>query len=208
MGTGNRLAHNLSVPLGFREAIQTILTGQSQPLDVGEANGTCFTLMAGAGLDAAIIDSANRSGTKPVLGMLAYAVSAVKKMLFTREVCFTVDTGREQVQRSGVGVMVANAGKLLGGLSLTPGYRTDDGLLDIAILAVHTPLDYVKVVFQGASGRLGSVHTDPGMVHLRAREVTIRSQPSVRVQVDGDVIGITPVTIRLVRQVLIKTKPA
>src|SRR5690349_662477 len=52
MGTGNRLARNIDLPMGLEEALAIALGGVQQPIDAGRVNGALFVVMAGLGLDA------------------------------------------------------------------------------------------------------------------------------------------------------------
>ena len=54
-GTANLLATNLGIPGDIEEAVDTALHGARRAIDVGRLNGERFGVMAGAGLDAAMI---------------------------------------------------------------------------------------------------------------------------------------------------------
>ena len=63
-GTGNLLARNLDIPLYLRAAVDVALTGQDRAIDLVEVSGddmedTHFMVMAGMGLDAAIMQGVN-----------------------------------------------------------------------------------------------------------------------------------------------------
>ena len=55
VGTGNRLAKNLGIPVTIKGAVEVALGSTLQRVDVGRINDTYFALMAGAGLDADIM---------------------------------------------------------------------------------------------------------------------------------------------------------
>ncbi len=58
LGTGNVLAHHLNMPsLNVDFALNAILRGKIQNVDVALADSRRFLLMAGFGLDAAVVDS-------------------------------------------------------------------------------------------------------------------------------------------------------
>jgi len=51
LGTGNVLAKNLEIPLDIEQAIKVALHGKIKDIDMGEANGNYFGVVAGMGVD-------------------------------------------------------------------------------------------------------------------------------------------------------------
>lgn len=206
MGTGNRLAHNMGIPLKIPAAIKTILKGNTRPMDVGTANGHCFTLMAGAGVDAAIMKNANQdSKAKRMFGMFAYFLPTLRQIMTLPIQEFTVEADGKTIKRKGIGVLVANVGKLFGNLTLTPGAKSDDGKFDVAILSVKRTWDYVKCVYQILAGKVGTLKDEIGVIHFEAKNIKITTSKPAEAQVDGDFIGNTPLEINFVQQIPLLT---
>jgi diacylglycerol kinase family enzyme len=63
-GTANLLAGNLGIPQNIERAVEIGLLGERRALDVGQFDGERFGVMAGAGLDAAMIHQAD--GTRKI----------------------------------------------------------------------------------------------------------------------------------------------
>ena len=59
------------------------LDGGRREIDVGEVDEQAFAVMAGMGLDAAMVDDA-RPSSRRVLGSLAYVFSALKHLIDRR----------------------------------------------------------------------------------------------------------------------------
>ena len=83
-GTGNLLARNLAIPLFLRAAIDVALHGQDRAIDLVEVSGdgfddTHFMVMAGMGLDAAIMEGVNED-IKRRVGWGAYFLSGLKAL--------------------------------------------------------------------------------------------------------------------------------
>src|SRR5512139_2242607 len=53
-GSGNGLARNLSIPLSWLRALDTLISGQDVFIDAGNINGQYFFNVAGMGLDGLI----------------------------------------------------------------------------------------------------------------------------------------------------------
>ena len=58
-GTANLFASNLGIPQDIAAAVEIGLRGRTRTLDVGKLNGERFAVMAGAGLDALMIQDAD-----------------------------------------------------------------------------------------------------------------------------------------------------
>lgn len=185
-GTGNLLARNLGLPLGDEEAALRIgVSGRTMRIDVGVCEDRKFAVMAGLGLDAAIMRDAPE-GLKKAVGWPAYVVSAGKHLRGRGiRVAVTIDE-RETVNRRVRSVVVGNVGKLQAGIPLLPDARADDGYLDVVLIAPRNVADWVRV-----SGRVlrRTDVPDRKMERFRARHVLIETTRPEPRQLDGDVIS-------------------
>jgi diacylglycerol kinase family enzyme len=82
-------------------------------------------------------------------------------------------------------VLVANLGRIQGGLPILPDAVPDDGQFDIAVLKTRTVGDWV-----GVATRILARSRKPGprVDTFRAREVEIRCDRAQPVQFDGDTV--------------------
>ena len=69
-GTANLFADGLSLPTAPTAVVSLVVDGQRRTIDSGVCNDMTFNVMAGTGLDAALIDGADAA--KERLGMLSY----------------------------------------------------------------------------------------------------------------------------------------
>ncbi|MCX5232711.1 diacylglycerol kinase family protein [Streptomyces sp. NBC_00233] len=136
-GTGNLLARNLGLPLDPATALEEALGGDCFGIDVGRVWGdrlrpARFTVMAGAGFDAAMVRDASPR-LKARLGWAAYLLAAARHLRDPRtRVSLRVDGGRRRRHRARM-VVVGNVGTLQGGVELLPGARADSGRLDVVL---------------------------------------------------------------------------
>ncbi|MEU7701976.1 diacylglycerol kinase family protein, partial [Streptomyces sp. NPDC039028] len=136
-GTGNLLARNLGLPLDPATALAEALDGDCFGIDVGRVSGdgidpARFTVMAGAGFDAAMVRDASPA-LKARLGWLAYLLAAARHLGDPRtRVTLRVDGGPRRRHRARM-VVVGNVGTLQGGLELLPGARADSGRVDVVL---------------------------------------------------------------------------
>ncbi len=186
-GTGNLLARNLGLPLDRDEALRVALTGTDRRLDVGNANGRPFVVMAGVGLDAKMLDGASEQ-LKKRLGWAAYAVSGLRHLRDRPVRVWLRADGGPPLRRRASGVIAGNVGWLQGGVPLLPDAAPDDGLLDAVVLTARGLATWLALAAhvllrrRAATGRLA---------RLTFRELRIdldRPQPW---ELDGEVAGQT-----------------
>ncbi|WP_245859209.1 diacylglycerol/lipid kinase family protein [Luteimicrobium subarcticum] len=182
-GTGNLLAGNLDIPTDLDDALDVALSGDRCRIDVGEVDGMSFVVMAGIGLDAAIMDDAP-TRLKNAAGPVAYVVSALKHLFDDGlHVEVVVDDG-EPLRRHARTVVVGNVGRLQGSLDLLPDAEPDSGVLEVAVLAPRTLWHWLRLLVGVALRRR---HVREREV-LRGSHVVVRAHRPERRQVDGDVI--------------------
>lgn len=182
-GTGNLLSINLGIPMTVPEAVIVALSGHTQTLDlVRTGEGRYFAIMGGLGVDAQIIADTDRQA-KDRLGKLAYFLSALKNL--RRRLAYVdivLDDG-PVLRRRVKSVLLANMGKITGGLEAMPTASPRDGLLDVGILKTAT-LGQALRLFGYAL--LGRTQDDPEMEVYQAKKVTLRTRFPEPVQFDGE----------------------
>ncbi len=182
-GTGNLLAANLGVPDDPAAAVQIATEHGRRRIDVGEADGHTFAVMAGIGFDAALLDDAS-TALKAKAGSIAYVLSALTH-LRDRSMHLEIHLDDQPpVRRRARSVIIGNVGRLQGGVRLLADAEPDNGQMDVAVLAPRTLGHWV----QTAWGVLRHPHRVAHLDVLRASRITVVSDREERRQVDGDVI--------------------
>ena len=189
-GTGNLLARNLGIPLYIRAAIDVALNGQDRAIDMVDVSGdgiedTHFMVMAGMGIDAAIMEGVNEDLKKRV-GWVAYVFSGLRSMMFPAvRVEVSVDGGEFTRHRART-VVVGNVGFLQAGLPLLPDAAIDDGLLDVVILHPRNFFSWIPLAWRVL---LKLKHTDELVNRMTGASVVVRAATDTPRQLDGDSIG-------------------
>ena len=208
-GTGNLLARNLELPVDdLGKAMTLALTGRNRHIDAawmtldpddetvaledgaGEGSSTgrrryAFFVMAGLGLDAAIMDSTPED-LKKKIGWAAYVPSGFQHWLRDRfKVTITCDGGSAETMRARM-VVIGNCGRITGGIDLLPEAEPDDGLLDVIVLAPRGIAAWAGVAARVVTR---SDKTSPTLSRMTCSGAEIEVDEPQRVQVDGDIIG-------------------
>ena len=195
-GTGNLVARALRTPRRIEHAVPALLKGEHVSVDLGyipECNRH-FAFSSGVGVDARMIDETHPE-TKRRFGIGAYIHTGLKVGLAGRSFRARVDVDGVDIEREATSLMVANFGTVLDRLiTLGPGIRQDDGLLDLCVFSPAHTADAVRIAWRLLTS---SFTSDDVMLYRSGREFRIACDPPQLYQADGELLGTTPYTVRV-----------
>jgi diacylglycerol kinase family enzyme len=203
-GTANLLALNLGMPFEPRTLAETVLNGVALDFDLGEIEQPSiggapsrkqgFAVVAGAGYDAAIMESAQ--ALKPALGAAAYLLAAVTNMTPTNAK-FELELDGKRVSTEGIAVLLVNFGKLQFDMPVARGADPRDGLFDIAVVRSRNVAGLLPAVMSNLLDPRTDIPT-PGIDLFTASHVTLSAYPPLRMQYDGEVAdALTPFSAQM-----------
>jgi YegS/Rv2252/BmrU family lipid kinase len=199
-GTGNLIARTLGTPLGVGDAVRALIRGDKARIDLGlvawdGATPRHFAFAAGVGIDARMIEE-TPARLKRRLGVLAYALSASRAILAGERFPVRVVVDGEEIRRDAAAVMIVNFGAVLGDLiRFGPGIRHDDGLLDLCLFAPRSAADAVRILWRLARK---DFRDDESLVYRAGREFLVEPVTPRVAQADGELLGQTPIVVRVV----------
>jgi diacylglycerol kinase (ATP) len=183
-GTANAVAWHFGLPFDLPRALKVAAIGRPVQIDLAEAAGRKFLLVAGLGYDAHVIRDATRV-LKRRFGFLAYLYAALKNIP-RRPYFFRVTLdGTETFRVRGAMAVIANIGTLAGNIRLVRGVSPNDGKLDLMVISPANFGDFNRMLWKGVFGRL---HDDPRVRYYQARSVKIECSPLAPLEIDGTVI--------------------
>jgi diacylglycerol kinase (ATP) len=180
-GTSNLLATNLELPVGIEEAVTVGLAGERRRIDVGRFNGERFAVMAGSGIDAAMIRDAD-GRLKDRLGRVAYVWSGLKNLRsepFGAEV--KVD-GVTWFNGEVTCVLIGNLGNLFGGIEVFADARPDDGKLEVGVITAEGFTQWARAA---ARTVVANAEASPFVQATRAQSVKVKLNRKVVYELDG-----------------------
>lgn len=228
-GTGNLLARNLNLPLSDSDVmIRSTFEGDVLSIDTGiarirRAGGEIeehgFSVMAGIGLDAAMIQN-TRDDLKKQVGWVAYVDGAARSLVSAKpfRVMYQLDGHRLHSARV-QSVLFANCGALQGGVALIPDASIADGSLDVAVLQPSGVLGWLgvwrSIVWDNsvlrkfrAGRRVLERRKDTSVRYLRGTGIELAAAPAQPIELDGDEFGeATRVYTRIVAGGLVVALP-
>jgi len=194
IGTANVFAHELGLPFGAaaiaaslaRGAVRHVIPGSARFAD-GRAR--LFVQMLGVGLDAAVVASLN-GALKRRIGKGAYVVETLRQIAtwpFPR-LALTLDgTAVEGVQ------VIATKGRFYGGrFLLAPEAAADAPGISACVFDRG---GWWPALRAGIALPLGLLPRLDGLVRRRVATLEISAPAGLPVQADGELVGVTPVTV-------------
>jgi lipid kinase YegS len=182
VGTANDFARQVGIPLEPDAAMDVILTRKPVRVDSAELNGRRFLNVSTGGVGAEAT-AETPTEAKEALGMLAYAITGVKKLveLAPRRAYFA---GPGFEYRGDFLVFAVGNGRATGGATaLTPRASLTDGLLDLCIVEGMPRADFARLVLKL---KRGDHLAEPGVRYVQLPELHVEAQDAISVNVDGE----------------------
>jgi diacylglycerol kinase (ATP) len=202
VGTGNVWAKEVGLPTltltqpdRLLAAARMLVDGDVRWVDVGRAGDRFFLVCAGVGIDSTVAARVEpRTRATKQLGALTYLSAGLRIASDFSGVRSTVVIDGRAVRTRMILVVVSNI-QLYGGLvKMSPEAR-----VDIRIFKGMGP----AWVFRHVAGVFTHRHLqDPMVSHFQGRHVTIHTAEPFPVQLDGEPVGITPISVDVVPHAL------
>ncbi|HET9251695.1 MAG TPA: phosphatase PAP2 family protein [Candidatus Eisenbacteria bacterium] len=200
-GTANVLARELGIPLGLEEAIAVAVgEGETIAIDAIEAGERFVFTQVGIGPDALMIRSTPREEQER-RGRWAYVRAFLRLAFRYRPRRFTMIVDGTEFRARAWQVIAANAGSAASPpFQWGPGIDPTDRTIDLCVYDVRRARDYVVLFWRVLLGRH---RRDASTRFFRIHEeATIDSDLPSLVQGDGEILGRTPIRLRVVPEAL------
>jgi YegS/Rv2252/BmrU family lipid kinase len=196
VGTGCDLLRTFGLPQELGAAAKHLGTEETYTIDVVTLEGTWgrryFVNVAQVGAGAAAAETAPKITRK--LGALRYPLAFGIRLPRFPLANVTVTTEHRTYESEALAVIMANAQFFAGGWNVAPKATLVDGILDIQIISAskaRAPAIVPKVI-------KGTHLRDPAVRRFTAAEFRIETEPRWPLEADGDLVGNTTVSGRVV----------
>jgi diacylglycerol kinase (ATP) len=204
-GTANLMSVELGIPKDLAQAARIACDPHSsvRRVDVGQIGERYFLLRVSVGFGAKRVELADRQ-MKDKYGKMAYTIAGIKALGSLQSTKFRLKLDGQEIELPGLSALVDNAGNMgMAGVTPAKGISVSDGLLDMILI---TDAGFSSILDLGHSlvdRRLPQTYN-----HWQAKEIEIDCDPPQPVQVDGEIVGETPISIRILPQMLGVLVPA
>ncbi len=171
LGTGNLFAENLDINGTMQNILEQALFGKVHKIDIGQANGKLFSVMAGIGFDAEVMRDTNRT-SKSRYGFFAYLFNGLKRFGRSSGVYqITIDDKKTEIYKAKV-IMIANMGRIQGGIHVVPETHSQNGELRIGIIQAPDIPAWINVL---GNALMGDVNKSPHYTLLKGKRIEVTS---------------------------------
>jgi diacylglycerol kinase (ATP) len=198
LGTANDFARSIGLPASVEDNIDILRAKQTDPIDLVRVTSdrTRYFVNVSAGGFSGLVDEKLTPEIKSTWGPLAYLRSAAAALPELHAYYTTIifdDVKRLMIEL--YNVIIANGQFVAGGLPIARQADLRDGLLDVVLVPKRPP---AKMVLLAAEMLLGNHLSSNAVIFRRAKKISVRSQPGMWFNVDGELVGNEPAIFQIV----------
>lgn len=191
-GSTNMIAKVSGIPSDPEEAVRLIFGWhRRERIDVGRSGERLMLHLGGSGIDARIFINASTE-LKRRFRWGAYVPAALTSAM-DKPAMYTVTVDGAVVQARSSLVLVANSAQLLHSkIHLIDDVSRTDGKFDVLIYKAANP---ISLAAAGLTSLTGHLETFGQIIRLRGTHIRIEADPPAPTELDGEVVGTTPLEI-------------
>jgi len=203
VGSGNDFGKTLRIPKDTITSLKVALFNKPHFTDAGyfefedydRNNAKRFFLnILSGGFSGVVTDRANKS-KKSIFKGLSYLIALISTLIN-----LTIPDGvlkqqkKEDLNGKFFEFDVANGEYFGGGMHVSPKAIINDGFLNVSVFKDYTS---IEILFKLKKLFDGTILTEKKLYHDFTKEVFIKTNPKSLVEVDGEVVGYTPVLAKV-----------
>ena len=196
-GTENLLANELGFDERLITVIKTFEGGDIRPLDLGSANGKCFTCIAGFGFDGQVVKRVSEQ-RKGHIDYFDYFWPLWRTFWNYKFEPMKVEIDGEEVFEDRGLAFVGNISRYALGVQILHHADFSDGLLDVCIYKCASKVHLLK---HSLMTILKQHAYSAGVIYRKGKNITVSSQsPGMLTEIDGDPGPALPMQINVIPQ--------
>jgi diacylglycerol kinase (ATP) len=200
-GTGNSFVRDFGI-LSADQALDNILAGRRHLVDLiefehefgfGTARRYALNIL-GVGLIADILQLTNER--LKFLGAAGYSLAVLLRLAKGMANRIEIETDGRARTVADSALVVSNSKYTGGNMMIAPGADLSDGRADL-VLFNRVNRREIVAIFRGVFSGRHTAH--PKVEVLQAARISVAGTPSLRVMADGELLGMTPLRLRVLR---------
>ncbi|PIW10744.1 MAG: hypothetical protein COZ65_01505 [Caldiserica bacterium CG_4_8_14_3_um_filter_35_18] len=207
IGSGNDLRKTLKIPKDIKEALKIAIYGKERLIDAGyfefknfegKDDSRYFLNVLSGGFSGTVTMKANQA-KKTIFKNVIYLNALLKTLLFSGipDGFLLNEDGR--IDGKFFEFDVSNGKYFGGGMMVSPNSEIDDGNLDVSLFRDYTG---IEVLFKIKKLYNGTIIKEKKLYHRKTKEVYIECTPKTLVEVDGEVVGYTPIKAKVIKNAI------
>jgi YegS/Rv2252/BmrU family lipid kinase len=207
IGSGNDLRKTLNIPKDIQDALKIALYGKEKFIDAGyfefknfegKDDSRYFLNILSGGFSGTVTMKANQA-KKTIFKNFVYLNALLKTLLFSGipDGFLLNEDGR--IDGKFFEFDVSNGKYFGGGMMVSPKSEIDDGNLDISLFRNYKG---IEVLFKLKKLYNGTIVKEKKLYYQKTKEVYIECTPKALVEVDGEVVGFTPIKAKVINNAI------
>lgn len=199
IGTGNSFIKDLGIET-MEDGLAALRGEKIRKVDIGwmtsSAGEFAFANVVGAGF---VADVAARASAFKLLGDASYTIGVFLELAGMRSRRCRIRADGREMEREAVFVEICNSRKTGGDMIMAPTAVLDDGKFDVVIAKTmnrRTLLRLFPLIFTGEHVN------DPHVETFTCSRIDLEFDPPQRVTPDGELLGLTPLSARVLPRAL------
>jgi len=208
VGTGNDWIRTFGIPQNYADAIRALHREHSFLQDVGKVTyeeskfrqSRYMANVAGAGLDAWVVKRCSHLQKKGYRGRWLYTWTLIRSFFRYKPTGVKIWIDDRLVYNDlllslAIGICKYNGG----GIQQLPAAVADDGMFDISI---YRPIHFWHILFRFPKLFNGNLYEIRHILQERGSRIRIESSPEIKLEVDGELLGHTPLEFSMIRKAI------
>lgn len=206
VGTGNDWIRMYGLPTRYSAVIRAIKEGYTFLQDVAAVEyeesryrqTRYMANVAGVGFDAAVIKRGQVMRSRGRSGASLYIRALVNTFFRYKPTGTKIWVDDRLLYNNLLFSAAIGVGKYNGGgIQQLPAAVADDGLLDVTLIK---PLHWWHILFRLRYFFNGAIYSIGHVQHLQGSKIRIESSPEIMLEIDGELLGASPVEIRVLHR--------
>lgn len=199
-GTVNDFASFMKIPTSIAGFTKMLKDKRTKKIDVGLANETYFINVVSGGAFTNIPHEI-ASDIKTIFGKYAYYFQAAIELpnQIYKSYHLTIESMERTFDIEALVFIASNTPSIGGFKHFSPSAKYNDGLMDVLIIEKTNPLIMLEIFTGMASGD----HINhPNVHYFKTRELSIKSNDALTIDIDGEYGFKTPVNIKIINEAI------
>jgi YegS/Rv2252/BmrU family lipid kinase len=202
IGSGNDLRKTLKLPKDIKQALEIALSQRTKWIDVGyfefkdfdnkDASRYFVNILSG-GFSGTVTMRANQA-KKTVFKNIIYLNALLKTLLFATIPHGLLINGDNKIKGKFFEFDISNGKFFGGGMLLSPMSEIDDGYFNVSVFRNYTGLEVLFKIYKLYNG---TITREKKLYYEQAKEAYIECNPKALIEADGEVIGFTPIKVKI-----------
>lgn len=183
LGSANGMAKELHIPNKIESALDILIKGKVQAIDLIKINEKVCIHLGDVGLNARVV---KRFEGDVKRGIMTYAKYLFREMFLLKKYTFNIFYEGKTIRRKGVSMTFANASRYGTGAVINPKGILDDGKFELVIIKPFPRIELLSITWKMFMNKL---HTSDYVEIISCEKARVQSSRKTTLQVDGEVLG-------------------